>query len=152
MRLFKRAQGATEYIIIIAVVLIIALIAIGIMGGIPGIGKGATGKAVAAYWASEEVAITDYAISASGTDTVIVKNNLRNSIALTDVVVNGIDLESGTTTLGPGGTKTYTSAIANCTAGQSFSYPAYIYYQDTKTSAYYNITGGGNNLDGTCAS
>ncbi|MBW2984342.1 class III signal peptide-containing protein [Candidatus Woesearchaeota archaeon] len=148
----KKAQGATEYIIIVGVVIIIALIVVIAMGGIPGIGRGATGRAIASYWATADVAITDYAISAGGTDTVIVKNNLRNQITLTDVVVNSVDLETSTTTIAPGGSKTYTGSIAACTAGQSFSYSTNIYYQDTKTSAYYNFTGDGNKLEGTCAS
>ncbi|MBW2966475.1 class III signal peptide-containing protein [Candidatus Woesearchaeota archaeon] len=152
MRLYKKAQGATEYIIIVGVVIVIALIVVVAMGGIPGIGKGATGRAVASYWATADVAVTDYAISASGTDTIIIKNNMRNQIILNDVVVNGVDLESSTSTIAPGGSKTYTGSIAACTAGQSFSYSADIYYQDAKTSAYYNFTGDGNKLEGTCAS
>ncbi len=151
MRFSKKAQGATEYIIIVGVVITIALLAVVAMGGIPGIGKGVTGRAIASYWASADVAVTDYAVSASGTDTVVVKNNLRNQIVLTDVMVNGVDLESSTSTLAPGGSKTYTGAIAACTAGQSFSYTTSIYYQDAKTSAYYNFTGDGNKLEGTCA-
>jgi hypothetical protein len=152
MKILRKAQGATEYLIIIAVVIVIALIVVVAMGGIPGIGRGATGKAIAAFWASADVAVTDYAISASGSDTIIVRNNLRNTIVLNDVVVNGVDLESSTTTLGPGGSKTYSGAVAACTAGQAFSYSANIYYQDSKTSAYYNFTGDGNKLEGTCAS
>lgn len=151
MRLVKKAQGATEYIIVIAVVIIIALIVVGVLGGIPGIGKGATGKAVAAYWASADVAITDYAISASGDDTVIVKNNLRNPITLSVVSVNSVDLESSTTTIAPGGSTTYTTDFVNCTAAQSFSYAVSITYTDTKTSASYTFTGEGNKLEGTCA-
>lgn len=37
----KKAQGVTEYLIILAVVIIIALIVVGVMGGIPGMGKSA---------------------------------------------------------------------------------------------------------------
>ncbi|MBU2561191.1 MAG: hypothetical protein KKD17_02755 [Nanoarchaeota archaeon] len=147
----KRAQAATEYLIVLAVVIIIALVVVVVMGGIPGIGKGATGRASAAYWDSADVAITDYAISASGTDTVIIKNNLRNQIVLTDVVVNGVDLESSTSTVAVGGSKTYTGSIAACTAGQSFSHAVSVYYQDSATSAYYNFTGDGTKLEGTCA-
>ena len=66
-------------------------------------------------------------------------------------MINNVDLESSTTTLGPGGAKTYTGSIDACTAGQSFSYDVNIYYQDTVTSAYYNITGEGTKLEGTCA-
>jgi hypothetical protein len=152
MRLVKKAQGATEYIIVVAVVIVIALIVVVAMGGIPGIGRGATGKAVEAYWASGDVAITDYAISASGTDTVIVKNNMRREISLRDVVVNGVDLEASTRTLASGSSYTYTGAIAACTSGQSFSYNIYVYYQNTQTSAYYNFTGDGRKLEGVCAS
>ena len=148
----KKAQGATEYIIIVGVVIVIALLVVIAMGGIPGIGRGVAGRAVASYWATADVAITDYAVSASGSDTVIIKNNLRNQIVLNDVVVNGVDLESSTSTLAPGASKTYTGAIAACTAGQSFTYAASIYYQDSKTSAYYNFTGDGNSVEGTCAS
>jgi len=34
----KKGQGATEYLIILAVVIIITLIVVGVMGGLPGIG------------------------------------------------------------------------------------------------------------------
>lgn len=147
----KKAQGATEYLIILAIVIIIALIVIGVIGGIPGIGTSAASRASSTFWASADVAITDHAISASGPDTIIVKNNLRNAIDLTVVSVNNVDLESGTTTLGPGGAHTYTGAVAACTAGQSFSYDVTITYTDTKTSADYTYTGGGVKLEGTCA-
>ena len=152
MRKTKRGQGATEYMIVVGVVMIIALIAVVAMGGIPGIGKAASGRAIASYWTTADVAISSFAVSAAGSDTIIIKNNLRNQIVVNDVVVNGVDLENSTTTLASGGSKTYTGAIAACTAGQSFSYATNIYYQDSKTSAYYNFTGDGNNLEGTCAS
>ncbi|MEE9525830.1 MAG: hypothetical protein V3V78_04465 [Candidatus Woesearchaeota archaeon] len=152
MKLLKKAQGATEYIIIVGVVIVIALIVVVAMGGIPGIGKGASGRASASYWATADVAITDYAISASGSDTVIIKNNLRKTINVTVVSVGGTDLESGTTSLAPGGSHTYTGAAAACTAGQAFSYAVDITYTDTKTDATYSITGDGNKLEGTCAS
>lgn len=147
----KKAQGSIEYMIIVGVVIVIALIVVVAIGGIPGIGRGVTAKATASYWATADVAITDYAVSASGTDTIILKNNMRNQIVINDVVVNGVDLESSTTTLAAGGSKTYTGSIAACTAAQSFSYNANIYYQDSITSAYYNMTGDGNKLEGTCA-
>jgi hypothetical protein len=151
MNMFKKAQGATEYLIILAIVIIIALIVIGVIGGIPGIGTSASSRASASFWASQDVALTDYAISAAGADTVIVKNNLKNAIDLTVVSVNSVDVEAGTSTLGPGGSKTYSGAVAACTAGQSFSYDVTITYTDKKTGASYTSTGGGVKLEGTCA-
>ena len=148
---FKKSQTATEYLIILAVVIIIALIVVGVLGGIPGIGKGASARASAAYWRSADVAITDFAISASGTDTVIIKSNLRNTITVNDLIVNSVDLASGET-LSSGASRTYTGSIAACTADQTFSYTVSITYQDSITSANYNFTGDGTRLEGVCAS
>ena len=151
MNLFKKGQTATEYLIILAVVIIIALIVVGVLGGIPGIGRGASGRSSAAFWSSQDIGIKDYAVSESGTDTIIVKNNMRNSVTINDVLVNDFDLETGSSTLGPGGAKTYTGNIAACSAGQSFSYGVSISYQDSVTGASYNVTGEGTKLEGTCA-
>ena len=151
MELQKKAQGATEYLIILAIVMIIALIVIGVIGGIPGIGTGASSRASSTFWSTADLAITDYAISASGDDTVIVKNNLRNAIDVAVVSVNSVDLENGITTLGAGGSHTYSGSIAACTAGQSFNYDVTLTYSEQKTGAEYTYTGGGVKLEGTCA-
>ena len=120
------------------------------MGGIPGIGGASTSRASANYWESQGVGITDYAVSASGTDTIIIKNNQRNAVTLIDLVVNGVDLASNET-IGVGGSRTYTGSIAACTADQGYAYDTNIYFQDSKTSANFNVTGDGNQLEGTCA-
>ncbi|SRR3989338_4761444 len=150
MNLLKKAQTATEYLIILAVVIIISLIVIGVLGGIPGIGKGAANRASAAFWKTSDIAITDFAISASGTDTIIVKNNLKNTITINYLTINSIDLASGET-LSSGGTRTYTGSVAVCTAGQGFSYTVSIAYTDSATGASYTYTGEGTKLEGTCA-
>jgi len=148
----KKGQTATEYLIILAVVIIIALIVVGVMGGIPGIGRGATSRSSASYWATADVAITDYAVSAtSDSDRIVLKNNLRSPITLSVVDVNGVDLETATTTLGVGGSIEYTGAIADCTAGQTYSYEVSITYEDVKSGFNTTLTGDGNLLEGTCA-
>ena len=47
--MFKKGQGATEYLIILAIVIIIALIVIGVIGGIPSIGISASSRASSTY-------------------------------------------------------------------------------------------------------
>ena len=148
----KKGQTATEYLIILAVVIVISLVVVGVLGGIPGIGASAAARSSAAYWKAQDVAINDYAVSASGADTIIVKNNLRNTIAINDVLVNNVDLESDSSTLGPGASKTYIGSIDACTAGQPFRYTVSFSYQDSVTSAAYNSTGDGTKLEGICAS
>ncbi|PIN68818.1 hypothetical protein COV93_07920 [Candidatus Woesearchaeota archaeon CG11_big_fil_rev_8_21_14_0_20_43_8] len=149
--MLKKAQAATEYLIVLAVVVVIALIVVVILGGVPGIGNQVSGRASAAFWDSADVAVTDYAISASGTDTVMIKNNLRSPITLNVVSVNSVDLETGTSTIGVGGTKTYTGDVGACTAGQTFSYAVMINYTDTSTDATYSFDGAGMKLEGKCA-
>jgi len=146
----RKAQAATEYLIVLAVVVIIALIVVSITGGIPGIGKGAAGRASAAYWATADVAINSYGVSEGGADSVAIKNNLRSPISVSAVVINGVDLETATSTLGVGGTVSYSGAIATCTAGQAYAYSVSITFTDTKTNLTTTITGDGAQLEGTC--
>jgi len=145
-----KGQAATEYLIVLAVVIIIALIVVAVMGGIPGIGKGAAGRTSAGYWATADVALLSYGVSAAGDDQVTIKNNLRDAITVSAVSVNGVDLEAATTTLGVGGTQTYTGAVAACTAGQAYSYPVSITYANMRTGLTTTIAGDGAMLEGTC--
>lgn len=147
----RKAQGATEYLIILAVVVVIALILIGVLGGIPGIGGGAGSRTTAAYWSTQDVAITDSAMSASGTDSIVLKNNLKDTVTVTAATINGVQVSSGSDTIAPGSTVKLSGAIGACTAGQQFSYTVSITYTDTATGASYTETGDGNNLEGKCA-
>jgi len=153
----KKAQASTEYLIILAVVIVIALIVVSVMGGIPGIGVGAGSRASASYWATADVAITSYAItddSAQDDASIIIRNNLRDSINLTSISLGGTSLSITATTLAPGGTITKTSTnIGNPCGGaaQPFSASVSISYTNLETGASYTFTGDGTKLEGTCA-
>ena len=71
----KRAQTATEYLIILAVVIVIALIVVGVMGGIPGIGSGGQRGVSDAYWSTAEVGLPLVVVSAGGAESVVLQNN-----------------------------------------------------------------------------
>ncbi len=147
----RKAQGATEYLIILAVVVVIALILIGVLGGIPGIGGGAGGRTSSAYWGAQDIAISQAAVSAAGNDQVVLKNNLKSSVYVNYTWVNGVNVATGQS-LGPGGAVTLTGAIGSCTSGQAYSFPVNITYTNADSGLVYTITGDGNNLQGTCAS
>src|SRR3989344_3264029 len=85
--MFKKAQAATEYLIILAVVIIIALIVIGVMGGIPGLGTAGKSKVSESYWAGQSVGVESYAIDTNGKFKFILKNNGRNSVTITRIAV-----------------------------------------------------------------
>jgi hypothetical protein len=150
---FKKGQAATEYLIILAVVIVIALVVVVAMGKFPGIGKSTVGRSSAAFWSTQDIAITDYAVSATSTDTFVIKNNMRNAVTLTTVLIGGTNLSTttGSVTLGPGGSNTFTTAGLICAAGQSFVMGVNISYTDASTGASYSFTGDGTKLEGTCA-
>lgn len=152
----KKGQTATEYLIILAVVIIIALIVVGVMGGIPGIGEAAKGRSSAAFFQTADVAISSYANKDAAASFVLnVRNNLRNTITVTSLTVSAVDVHGTDFTLNPGQTKqiafTTTATALKCTAGDGFSYATIVTYTDQGTGASYNYNYGGNTLDGTCA-
>jgi len=150
MNLLKKAQGATEYLIILAVVIIIALIVVGVMGGIPGIGGGSKSSALDAYWATLDVAI-DSAALAGTTATLNLRNNQRNAITV-DSVMLGSNSASPALTLNSGQTGSVSLTLASaCAAGTSYSYNVSIGYTDNSNGAGYNFTSS-QNLEGSCAS
>ncbi len=156
----RKAQTATEYLIILAVVIIIALIVVGVMGGIPGIGGGAKGRASQAYWSTADIAFPSYSVDTTD-GTLNVRNNLVNTIRITDVDLGGnLDPLTDWTpplpiTLTSGQSQQIVTANANVVcdnAGDSFSYTISIAYTDTATGTDYTFTGEGTLLEGTCGS
>ncbi len=145
-----RGQTSTEYLIILGVVIVVALIVVGALGGIPGIGKGGASKTSKLFWGSAPVGFQSFAISASGTDTIVVKNNLDSSIRLNSVSVNSVNVASDNL-LNPGSSVTLTGAIGACTAWQNYEYDVSIGYTDQTTGANFTYTGDGTKLQGTCA-
>lgn len=72
-----KAQTATEYLVIVAVVIIIALIVVTVLGGIPGIGGGASQAVDSAVLASRPIGISGITVGSIGATMTIVNN--RNS-------------------------------------------------------------------------
>lgn len=160
MKFFRKGQTATEYLIILAVVIVIALVVVVAMGKFPGIGQGASARGNAAFWAVQDLAITDYAISSNGNtanDVIVVKNNMRSAIDVTEVQIGGtvFNAQSGDSfpiTLSPGGVLPLeASADLDCAAGQGYVFSVQVNYTDRATNAEYGFTGAGQKLEGTCA-
>ncbi|QLJ53092.1 MAG: hypothetical protein Sv326_0917 [Candidatus Fermentimicrarchaeum limneticum] len=149
----RRAQAAIEYLIILAVVVIIALIVIGVIGGFPGMTRGVSERDSAAYWAGADVGITRYFV-ATGTPTtqLIVRNNKLFQINLTNITFdggNGINYTTGVL-ISPGSAISVNMTAAGCaTGGQSFSKNVVITYKDATYGVQYTFTGE-KPLVGTC--
>ncbi len=146
----KRAQTATEYLIILAVVIIIALIVVSVMGGIPGVGGNSRLKASAAYWSTAKIAITSFSASPTGV-YLNVRNNYMDTITINSIYLDGTDLGIAPQTLVTGQSAVFTSnGTVTCPEG-SFSYDVIVMYTDSVSGASYTFTGDGQTLDGSCA-
>ena len=148
--MWKRAQTATEYLIILAVVIIIALIVVGVMGGIPGIGGGASSSASTAFWKTASIGIESLAVAPGGNINLTIRNNMPNTIKITDVYINETVSERDRAvtvssafyatdiTLATGETQLLTNGSAvTCTSGETVILYFKFTYQDMVTSAVY---------------
>jgi len=161
--MFKKAQAATEYLIILAVVIIIALIVIGVMGGIPGLGTSGRSRVSESYWSGQTVGVDSYATDSDGDFRITFKNNGRNAVTLTRVELNADGGAStggswsGNQVIASGGTATVadtTVMFTKCTTGRSYAYTFNYTFTDSSTGASNIIAGDGGiiKLEGTCAS
>ena len=125
----QRGQGATEYLIILAVIIVIALVVVGVMGWFPGLGGGINEQQSRAYWKSASpLAITDWKITATN-GQFTVENTSTDKITLTDITVDGAALGLADTNINAGATYTTTAdSDATCTTAQTYSYDVKITY------------------------
>ena len=151
----KKGQTATEYLIILAVVIIIALIVVGVMGGIPGMGGGARSKTSQAYWSTATLAIPSSVIRTNDA-TFNIQNNAGKDITVTEITIDDgvnapvpLNVVDKTITLGNTESIPSVGATFTCTAGDTFSYSIAIAYTDVNGGTY-TFTGE-QNYEGTCS-
>jgi hypothetical protein len=116
----RKGQGATEYLVLLAVVLVIALVSIALLGFFPGLTTDAKVNQSITYWkGASPIAITAASITPAGTLNVVIQNNAPDSIsALTMRVTNAngsttiVTVTPTSTALGPGASTTAATAAA----------------------------------------
>lgn len=143
-----KAQASTEYLVILAVVIIIALVVVAVLGGFIDIGRGADTQASKAYWRIADIGLVDWDQNPS-TFTVVIRNNQDYKIKVSALSAEGINSSEGTSLIQPGGTKTLT-VIITCTAGDTYSYPITVYYNDTEHGIYNKAFTGVKDVVGIC--
>lgn len=146
----RKGQGATEYLVILGVVLIVALVVIGLLGWFPGLGGATQEQQSAAYWQGT----TPFAVKAfklSGTSvSMTLQNQLSEQLTLTEIFLTNDDLGVADTVFQGGEQKTITGTLgATCgSSGARFNYTMVLQYNQA------GITGinqtGAKELIGKC--
>ncbi|MEM4633540.1 MAG: hypothetical protein QW275_00095 [Candidatus Anstonellaceae archaeon] len=115
MGLYRKGQGATEYLVLLAVVLIIALVSIALLGFFPGLASDARITQSNSYWRGEArpIAILEHSFGPSSGRMII--QNLEASGSLTGVsaTVGSCTNQSSPSSIGSGETATVTFST-NC--------------------------------------
>lgn len=138
----KKGQATIEYLVLLAVAIIIALVIFAFMGWIPGFAGSLKERQVKLYWASQyPIQIREYKFESSGNLTMLVQNVADYQITITSVnttstygngtVSNGIVLPGQTTTIS-------TNLSSGCTTGQA--------YEISGISIHYQIKTDGANM------
>ncbi len=121
---FSRGQGTTEYLIILAIVIVIALVVVGVLGVFPSFGTGVSEAASKAYWGgTQPLALIEWGIPVSGTGSLVFQNLTSGTITITDVNWSGSQIDVTDATISAGGKATVSSTSFTCggSAGQTFS-------------------------------
>lgn len=134
----KKGQVSTEYLVILAVVLVIALVVVYLVGGFSGLGASSIETTSKNYWAGASPFAVK-TVSVSGTTMNIeFQNNDLEQLTITDVSVGGSSVFSTNTTYSSGENKVVTATLG--TACGSSGAP-YTYNNVTITYTKGTITG-----------
>lgn len=135
MAFHRAGQGATEYLIMLAAILIIALVALALLGFFPGVSSDAKVSQSASYWRSEAkpIAILEHHTTSGGVTTLIIQNvDASGTIRLRNITLNGAFNDSfgaGGFKVGPGEQKTITiNGTETGDVGTIYDFPINITY------------------------
>lgn len=120
-----KGQVSTEYLVILAVVLVVALVVVYLVGGFSGLGAGSLETQSKSYWGSTSpFAITTFRASTDTLDLQMANNDLQ-LLTLTEISIDGNVVYTGNNTFTSGESKVVTTDVAflPCgAAGVPFTY------------------------------
>ena len=156
LKAFKQKKGQTsvEYLVLLAIAIVIAVVAVGVLSGFIKIGTATTyQKKGAIYWKSADIGIMDWEIYPSGTNSIMVlQNNKEYQINIGRVATAGTTIEIGQTLL-PGDTYLWSTdnAAFDCDAGASYSYEMTFEFDNLEHGVYNKTFTGVERLAGPCS-
>ncbi len=138
MNMKFRGQGATEYLVLLGAVLIVALVALALLGYFPGLATDAKLTQSQAYWTSEAkpFAINEIAVSSGGNVQIVLQNKeATGAYSLNALTLGGVALNASAdagskfpVVFAPGDTQklSFTNTGLNGTASKAYEYSVVI--------------------------
>jgi len=115
--MIKKGQVSTEYLVILAIVLVIALVVVYLVGGFAGMGAGTMQTQSEQAWGSAApFSIT--ILKQSGTALQMeLQNNDVDQLMLTDIIMDGASVYSGNVTFASGSKKVVNATTVSACGG-----------------------------------
>jgi hypothetical protein len=88
-----KSQTATEYLIILAVVIVIALIVVGVLGGIPNMGGKSSSRTANIGLSNQKIGIVSSSVYDCGTKLVL-RNNNPEQVTVRKVIINNTNCQT----------------------------------------------------------
>lgn len=130
--MIKKGQVSTEYLVILAIVLVVALVVVYLVGGFAGMGVGTMEtQSMQAWGTAAPLAVTSW--RQSGTSLQLeIQNNDVDTLSLTGISMDGASVYSTNTSFASGEKKVITATTATTcgAAGASFSHSNVIFTYD----------------------
>ena len=151
-----RGQTSVEYLVLLAIAIVIAVVAVGVLSGFIKIGTATTYKKKGAiYWKSADIGIMDWEIYPTGTPSEFVfQNNKEYQITIDWMSVDGgsttIDISK---TLLPGDIHLWTTSNSQiaCAEGGSYSYALIFQFDNLEHGINNKQFEGIEKLTGVCS-
>ena len=106
-----KGQVSTEYLVILAVVLVVALVVVYLVGGFSGLGAGSLETQSKSYWGSTSpFAVTTVRVSGTAMDLQMVNNDLEQLI-LTDISLGANSIYANSSSFTSGESKVITAVL-----------------------------------------
>lgn len=143
----KKGQATIEYLVLLAVAIIIALVIFAFMGWIPGFAGSLKERQVKLYWASQfPLQIRDYQYLNNGTLKLQIQNVGDAKVNVTQIHIGSypqpmnlsVPGNGSNTLLTSGETKVFETSISTCTASGA--------YELDNITIYYDVVGGIQNM------
>ena len=119
-----KGQVSTEYLVILAIVLVVALVVVYLVGGFAGMGAGTVETQSQQAWGTAAPFSITIVKQSGTTLQMVMRNSDVETLTLTDISIDGAPVFSGNTTFTSGETKEVDVTLpAPCTTiGSSFSH------------------------------
>ncbi len=129
------AQTATEYLIILAVVIVIALIVVGTLGGIPSIGTGASKNSADIQLKNLPIAVSQYSFNETS-GKILLSNKNSFPVKINSLVIDAFDCNIPQSIINSGSSKLFYCDINSL---ERYSYDFEINWTDLNSNSKYYI-------------